>query len=95
MAGKRTITGTVVSNKNEQTIIVTTERRVMHPIYKKAYNVTKKFVAHDAENSAKVGDTVTMEESRPLSRTKRFRLVTDGQPADKPAKADKAAKEKA
>ena len=83
MSGKRTITGTVVSDKNDQTIIVATERRVMHPVYKKAYNLTKKFVAHDPDNSAKVGDTVTIEESRPLSKTKRFRLVTDAK-ADQP-----------
>ena len=74
---KRTLTGVVVSDKADKTIIVQTERRVMHPVYRKAYKVTKKFAAHDAENAAKVGDTVTIEETRPLSARKRFRLVTD------------------
>ena len=75
MSDKRTITGTVVSDKNDQTIVVAVERRVMHPVYRKAYSITKKFAAHDPDNRHKVGDTVTIAESRPLSKTKRFTVV--------------------
>ena len=72
---KRRITGTVVSDKADKTAVIAVERRVRHPIYGKAYSVTKKFHAHDEGNSAKVGDVVTIEESRPLSAKKRWTLV--------------------
>jgi small subunit ribosomal protein S17 len=72
---KRRITGTVVSDKADKTIVVAVERRVRHRIYGKAYPVTKKFHAHDEQNRAKVGETVTIEASRPLSAKKRWTLV--------------------
>ena len=72
---KRRITGTVVSDKADKTIVIAVERRVRHPLYGKAYSVTKKFHAHDAQNAAKTGDTVTIEASRPLSAKKRWTLV--------------------
>lgn len=76
MANPRRISGTVVSDKPDQTVIVATERKVVHPIYRKAYAVTKRIPAHDPDNSYKVGDTVTIEETRPLSATKRFKVTT-------------------
>ena len=72
---KRTLTGTVVSDKADKTITVAISRRVMHPIYRKRYQVTKKVAAHDPENTYKIGDTVTVSETRPLSARKRFEVV--------------------
>jgi len=67
--------GTVTSDKMAKTIIVSTERKVKHPIYGKFVKHTKSFKAHDEANDAKVGDTVRISETRPLSKTKRWRLV--------------------
>jgi len=67
--------GIVVSNKMESSIIVAVERKVKHPKYGKFMKKTKKFVAHDAENTCDIGDTVKIMETRPLSKTKRWRLV--------------------
>lgn len=74
MAHKR-LTGTVVSDKADKTVIVAVERSVLHPVYRKSYKVTKKFPAHDPVNAHKVGDVVTIEETRPLSATKRFQVI--------------------
>ena len=68
-------TGLVTSDKMEKTITVTIERRVKHPIYGKFVKTTKKFKAHDEKNDAKAGDIVKISETRPLSKTKRWRLV--------------------
>jgi small subunit ribosomal protein S17 len=68
-------TGVVTSNKMQKSITVTIERKVKHPIYGKFVKSTKKFKAHDETNDAKVGDIVRIEETRPLSKTKRWRLV--------------------
>jgi small subunit ribosomal protein S17 len=68
-------TGTVVSDKMEKTVVVAIERRVKHPVYGKMMTRTKKLKAHDEENSAKLGDTVRIMETRPLSKDKRFRVV--------------------
>jgi len=74
--GKRkTKVGRVVSDKMDKTIVVSVERLTRHPLYKRVVRMTTKFSAHDELNLAKVGDTVLIEESRPLSRTKRWRLV--------------------
>ena len=67
--------GTVVSDKMQKTIVVRIDRRVPHPIYGKMVTRSAKFKAHDEENSAKTGDTVRIEETRPLSKDKRWRLV--------------------
>jgi len=67
--------GIVVSNKMESSNIVAVERKVKHPKYGKFMKKTKKFVAHDAENTCDIGDTVKIMETRPLSKTKRWRLV--------------------
>jgi small subunit ribosomal protein S17 len=72
----RTLTGKVVSDKMDQTITVLIERRVQHPIYKKFVKRSTKVHAHDANNECQIGDVVTVKESRPLSKTKTWTLVT-------------------
>jgi small subunit ribosomal protein S17 len=67
--------GKVTSNKMQKTITVAVDRKVKHPIYGKFVNKTTKFKAHDEENSAGIGDTVRIMETRPLSKDKRWRLV--------------------
>lgn len=67
--------GTVTSNKMMKSIVVSVVRRVEHPIYRKYVKRTAKFVAHDETNDAKIGDLVRIMETRPLSKTKRWRLV--------------------
>jgi len=75
--GKRkTKTGRVVSDKMDKTIVVSVERLTRHPIYKRVMKASSKFAAHDELNEARIGDTVLIEESRPLSATKRWRLVS-------------------
>jgi small subunit ribosomal protein S17 len=74
--GKRkTKVGRVVSDKMDKTIVVSVERLTRHRLYKRVVRMTTKFSVHDELNVARVGDTVLIEESRPLSRTKRWRLV--------------------
>jgi len=72
---RKTKTGVVTSNKMTKTITVTVERKVKHPIYGKFVKKTTKFHAHDEKNECSIGDTVIIMESRPLSKTKRWRLV--------------------
>lgn len=72
---RKTRVGKVLSNKMDKTIIVSEEKRVMHPIYKKFFKKTTKFAAHDPKNTCDIGDTVKIMETRPLSKTKRWRLV--------------------
>jgi small subunit ribosomal protein S17 len=72
---RKTKTGIVSSDKMEKTITVAVERKVKHPIYGKFVKKTTKFHAHDEKNEAKPGDVVRIMETRPLSKTKRWRLV--------------------
>ncbi|MDD4183866.1 MAG: 30S ribosomal protein S17 [Candidatus Izemoplasmatales bacterium] len=72
---RRTFVGQVVSDKNEKTITVLVTTYKTHPLYKKRVISSKKFTAHDEKNEAKIGDTVKIIECRPLSRTKKFRLL--------------------
>ena len=72
---RKTRMGLVVSDKMQKTVVVVVERRVPHPAYGKMMTRTKKFKAHDEENSAKVGDRVRIMETRPLSKDKRWRVV--------------------
>lgn len=74
-------TGLVVSNKMDKTISVKVERRLKHPIYGKFVKRSKKFHAHDEQNECNIGDVVTIMETRPLSKLKRWRLVTINQRA--------------
>ena len=75
MSVKAQLTGTVVSDKMEKTVVVAIERQVRHGVYGKIQRKTSKFVAHNEGNEAKAGDTVSIAETRPLSRRKRW-IVT-------------------
>lgn len=72
---KRKLKGTVVSDKSDKTVVVAVTRRFKHPIYSKFVNSTKKYHAHDEKNTAKVGDVVTIIESRAYSKLKKWELV--------------------
>jgi small subunit ribosomal protein S17 len=72
---RRVLTGTVVSDKTQKTVIVRVGRRVMHPLYKKIVSKSKKYAAHDEANACKVGDTVKIRECRPISKTKTWEVV--------------------
>ncbi len=72
---RKVMTGTVVSNKMDKTIVVAVETSVKHPIYGKIVKKTYKLKAHDEENQCKIGDRVKVMETRPLSKDKRWRLV--------------------
>lgn len=71
----RTIVGVVVSDKADKTIVLATTTRKTHPIYKKQYSKTTKYIAHDEKNESRVGDTVEVKEVRPISARKRLSLV--------------------
>lgn len=73
---RKVFTGRVVSDKMDKTIVVAVETKVRHKMYGKRVNSTKKYKVHDENNVAKVGDVVRISETRPLSKDKRFRLVT-------------------
>lgn len=70
----KTIIGTVTSNKTDKTIVVTTHTRKTHPLYRKQYTVTKKFMAHDEKNECQPGDKVAIVETRPISARKHYIL---------------------
>jgi small subunit ribosomal protein S17 len=72
---KRILQGVVVSDKNDKTIVVKVERRLTHPVLKKTVRLSKKYHAHDEKNDAKIGDVVRIEETRPLSKQKRWMLL--------------------
>ena len=72
---KRILQGVVVSDKNDKTIVVKVERRLRHPVLKKTVRLSKKYHAHDERNEAKTGDVVRIQETRPLSKQKRWALV--------------------
>ncbi len=73
---RKTRVGHVVSNKMDKTIIVKIESKMMHPVFKKFIKRTKKYVAHDHDNKCNIGDLVEIEETRPLSKTKRWKVVS-------------------
>ena len=72
---KRILQGVVVSDKNDKTIVVKVERRLRHPVFKKTVRVSKKYHAHDEKNEAKTGEVVRIQETRPMSKQKRWTLV--------------------
>ena len=74
---KRILQGVVVSDKQDKNVVVSVERQVMHPVYKKFVKRSKKFAAHDENNQFKVGDIVKIEESRPYSKTKTWTVISD------------------
>ncbi len=71
----RTLSGTVTSNKTDKTVTVLVERRIKHPLYGKFITSSKKYHAHDEDNQFVVGDMVMIEESRPISKTKSWKIV--------------------
>ena len=81
---RRVLQGTVVSDKNNKTVIVSVERRIMHPVYKKFIRRSKRFAAHDEANACKVGDVVYIRECSPISKSKRWEVVAS---ADAPIAA--------
>ncbi|PIV75052.1 MAG: 30S ribosomal protein S17 [Rhodobacteraceae bacterium CG17_big_fil_post_rev_8_21_14_2_50_65_11] len=72
---KRILTGTVTSDKNDQTVTVSVERRFKHPVLQKTIRKSKKYRAHDANNSFKVGDAVRIQECAPVSKSKRWEVI--------------------
>ncbi len=74
---KRVLQGVVVSDKNDKTVVVKVERRFTHPLFKKTVRRSKNYQAHDEANKHKVGDTVSIEESRPISKNKRWVVIED------------------
>ena len=74
---KRILQGTVTSDKNEQTVTVIVERRITHPVLKKTIRMSKKYRAHDANNTFKIGDTVRIQECAPISKSKRWEVVIE------------------
>ncbi|OIO45734.1 MAG: 30S ribosomal protein S17 [Candidatus Nealsonbacteria bacterium CG_4_10_14_0_8_um_filter_35_10] len=72
---KKQLTGTVISNKMQKTVVVEVEKTKRHPKYKRIYKVHKRYKAHDEKGECKVGDKVLIEEYRPLSKEKRWRVI--------------------
>ncbi len=85
---KRVLTGQVTSDKMDKTVTVLVARRVMHPLYKKFIRRSKNYAAHDEENTCKIGDTVRIEECRPISKRKTWTVIArNGEPLGTPADA--------
>ena len=74
---KRILTGTVTSDKNDQTVTVSVERRFKHPVLQKTIRKSKKYRAHDANNTFKVGDNVRIQECAPISKSKRWEVIAN------------------
>jgi len=74
---KRILQGTVVSDKNDKTVVVKVERRFIHPLFKKTVRRSKNYKAHDAENVKKIGDQVSIQECAPISRDKRWVVIDE------------------
>ena len=79
---KRVLTGTIVSDKGDKTVVVNVERKVKHPLYGKIIRRTKKYHAHDEGNQFKLGQTVRIEECAPMSKLKTWRVIEGGGVAD-------------
>ncbi len=78
---RRTLQGIVVSDKMQKTVVVSVERRVMHPVYKKFITRSKKYAAHDEGNAYKTGQVVRIEESKPISKRKRWVVIGEAEHA--------------
>ncbi len=74
---KRVLQGVVVSDKQEKTVVVKVERRFMHPLYKKFIKRSKKYAAHDENNSFKTGDLVKIQETKPISKNKTWEVISE------------------
>ena len=75
-ANKKIMTGVVVSNKMDKTVVIKVERRFSHPVFKKVVKTTKKYKVHDEKNECLEGDFIRIQETRPLSKEKRWRLLS-------------------
>jgi len=80
---KRVLQGVVVSDKNDKTVVVRVERRFTHPVLKKTIRRSKKYHAHDEANQHKIGDVVAIEESKPISKNKRWVVLATAEAASK------------
>ena len=78
---KRILQGVVVSAKQDKTVVVSVERQIMHPVYKKIVKRSKKFAAHDENNQFKEGDIVSIVESKPYSKTKTWTVISNNENA--------------
>ena len=87
---KRVLTGTIVSDKTDKTVVVSVERRVKHPLYGKIIKLSKKYHAHDEGNEYRQGETVRIEETRPISKLKTWKVVDRVDTHATPEKADVA-----
>jgi len=87
---KRILQGTVVSDKGDKTVVVKVERRVKHPLYAKIIRLSKKYHAHDEGNEFREGDTVRIEETRPISKQKTWRVLDRVDTHTKPKAAAEA-----
>jgi small subunit ribosomal protein S17 len=87
---KRVLTGIIVSDKTDKTVVVNVERRVKHPLYGKIIKRSKKYHAHDEGNDYREGETVRIEETRPISKLKTWRVIDRVDTHATPAKADVA-----
>lgn len=74
---RRVLQGTVVSDKGDKTVVISVQRRMLHPVYKKFINRSKKYAAHDELNTYKIGDVVRIQECRPISKRKCWEVVTE------------------
>ncbi len=92
---KRVLTGTVVSDKSDKTVVVRVERRVKHPLYGKIIKRSKKYHAHDEGNEFKEGELVRIEETRPISKLKTWRVLSRADAAAADARAEEKAEVKA
>ncbi len=92
---KRILQGVAVRDARDKTVIVRVERRVMHPVYKKFIMRSKKYAAHDEHNLVKAGTVIRIEESRPISKRKRWVVLTNGETAAVPEQVAPAAEKKA
>ena len=72
---RRVLNGTVISNKSDKTVVVLVTRRITHPLYRKAMTRSKKFMAHDENNSCQIGEEVSLIETRPLSKRKCWQVI--------------------
>ena len=75
---KRIMQGVVVSDKMDKTVTVKVSRRIKHPLYKKFINQSKKYAAHDENNTCKIGDTVSIRECKPISKRKKWEVLAEG-----------------
>jgi|TARA_B100000315_G_C14106700_1_gene376285 small subunit ribosomal protein S17 len=75
---KRVMQGVVVSDKMDKTVTVKVSRRIKHPLYKKFINRSKKYAAHDENNTCKIGDTVSIRECKPISKRKKWEVLAEG-----------------